>query len=171
MKNGKKLSHGGSFSNLDYSKPLSSEEKKELGRNIRHLTPQQLRGVIAIVRDMFPEKNGMLEFDIDKLPSYKLRELEEYVRNVKGGAKKPLIQQNQYALNRSNSANFSGTAPGRAKFSSNPEDMRRGMSGMYQQGIIDPSSALGGGKMLNDSSDSDSESSNSSVGSDDGLDV
>ena len=46
---------GGSFG-LDPNRPMSDEEKKELSRSIRNLTAQQLKGIINIVRDMFPEK-------------------------------------------------------------------------------------------------------------------
>lgn len=67
----KKLSKQGSKSNLDMDRPMSDEEKKALSKNIRNLTAQQLRGIIKIVRDMFPEKDGMLEFDIDHLPPRK----------------------------------------------------------------------------------------------------
>jgi hypothetical protein len=67
----KKGSKPGSGFGLDPNRPMSDEEKKELSRSIRNLTAQQLKGIINIVRDMFPEKDGMLEFDIDKLPPYK----------------------------------------------------------------------------------------------------
>jgi hypothetical protein len=67
----KKLSRQGSRSNLDMDRPMSDEEKKHLSRSIKNLTAQQLKGIIMIVKDMFPEKNGMLEFDIDKLPPRK----------------------------------------------------------------------------------------------------
>lgn len=67
----KKLSRQGSKSNMDMDRPMSDEEKKALSKNIRNLTAQQLRGIIKIVRDMFPEKDGMLEFDIDHLPPRK----------------------------------------------------------------------------------------------------
>ena len=64
----KLLQKKNSRSNLLNDKPMSDEEKKILSRNIRNLTAQQLKGIIKIVRDMFPEKDGMLEFDIDTLP-------------------------------------------------------------------------------------------------------
>lgn len=67
----KKLSKQGSMSKLDLDRPMTDEEKKQLSRNIRNLTAPQLKGIIKIVRDMFPEKDGMLEFDIDVLPPRK----------------------------------------------------------------------------------------------------
>lgn len=65
------MSRQGSTSGVDYKRPMNEDEKKELSRSIRNLTAQQLKGIIKIVKDMFPEKNGMLEFDIDKLPHNK----------------------------------------------------------------------------------------------------
>jgi len=62
-------SHG--RARIDYDRPMSGEEKKTLSRSIRNLTAEQLKGIIAIVKDLFPEKDGMLEFDIDILPSNK----------------------------------------------------------------------------------------------------
>lgn len=85
----KKLSKQGSMSKVDLDKPMSDEEKKQLSRNIRNLTAPQLKGIIKIVKDMFPEKDGMLEFDIDVLPPRKWRELEEYVRQARQDTKKP----------------------------------------------------------------------------------
>ena len=60
----KKLSKQGSRTSIDYNKPMSEEEKKVLSKNIKNLSPPQLKGVIKIVKDMCPEKDGMLEFDI-----------------------------------------------------------------------------------------------------------
>lgn len=67
----KKLSKQGSRTNIDPTRPMTAEEKKTLSTNIRRLTAPQLKGIIKIVRDMFPEKNGMLEFDINTLPPEK----------------------------------------------------------------------------------------------------
>lgn len=67
----KSLQKKNSRSNLLKDKPMTDEEKKILSRNIRNLTAEQLKGIIKIVRDMFPEKDGMLEFDIDTLPPNK----------------------------------------------------------------------------------------------------
>lgn len=85
----KKFMKSGARSDEDYDRPMSSEEKKNLSRAIRNLTATQLKGIISIVKDMFPEKNGMLEFDIDILPPNKWRELEGYVMKVKNEGKKP----------------------------------------------------------------------------------
>lgn len=67
----KKLFKQNSRSGSEFEKPMTSEEKKNLSRAIRNLTATQLKGIISIVKDMFPEKNGMLEFDIDILPPHK----------------------------------------------------------------------------------------------------
>src|SRR5690606_25105763 len=62
----KKMTKQNSMSKIDLNRPMSDQEKKTLSRNIRNLTAPQLKGIIKIVKDMFPEKDGMLEFDIDK---------------------------------------------------------------------------------------------------------
>ena len=85
----KKLMKPGGRSDGDFDRPMSNEEKKNLSRAIRNLTADQLKGIISIVKDMFPEKNGMLEFDIDILPPHKCRELEGYVMKVKNEGRKP----------------------------------------------------------------------------------
>ena len=64
----KKLSRQGSRANMDSDRPMNDEEKKALSRTIKTLTTSELKGIISIVKDLFPEKNGMLEFDIDLLP-------------------------------------------------------------------------------------------------------
>ena len=85
----KKLMKPGGRSAEDFNRPMSSEEKKNLSRAIRNLTATQLKGIISIVKDLFPEKNGMLEFDIDILPPHKCRELEGYVMRIKNEGRKP----------------------------------------------------------------------------------
>ena len=160
--------------NLDPNRPMSDEEKKELSRSIRNLNAQQLKGIISIVRDMFPEKDGMLEFDIDTLPPAKCRELEEYVREVKKTGNKPIKPLNSKPLPRQNSKGFSNNLPNlkgnqtqnRAKSSNRPDDLnRKGINSYNQSGLMDSSNPLGGSKDMIESSDSDSESSNSSIGS------
>lgn len=67
----KKMFKANSRSGSEFDRAMSSEEKKNLSRNIRNLTAEQLKGIISIVKDMFPERDGMLEFDIDILPPHK----------------------------------------------------------------------------------------------------
>jgi hypothetical protein len=154
----KKLSRQGSRPNMDSDRPMSDEEKKALSRTIKTLTTPQLKGIISIVKDLFPEKNGMLEFDIDLLPPDKWRELEEYVRRVKN----PKAYNNK-PLSRNNSAapynQFKGgSAPGSSglNYGSGPYDNGKSMT---------PGGGMGNAKIFEESSDSESESSNSSVGS------
>lgn len=74
-------------------KPMSLQEKKQLGQMIRNLPPEYLRGVCQIVSDGFATANNnqeVLEFDIDALPVRKVRELEKYVK-----AKFSLLKKNQ----------------------------------------------------------------------------
>lgn len=178
----KKLNRQGSRSGLDMDRPMSDEEKKGLSRSIRNLTAPQLKGIIKIVKDMFPEKDGMLEFDIDSLPPRKCRELEEYVRKARnpgtkkpgtgdgnaGGGNKKLSRQGNRPQN---FAGARGQGQPRGGSSFGPGAANKGMLGsMAQTGLVDPNSNLmGGNKMLDESSDSDSKSSNSSVGSQDNL--
>lgn len=62
-------------------KPMSMQEKTNLGNNIRLLSPDQLRGIISILSDPNSVESNLkyFEFDIENLPVRKLRELEKYV--------------------------------------------------------------------------------------------
>lgn len=60
--------------------PLSKEEKKILGNNIRKLSQKYLRGIIKIVSSEKVEGNT-LEFDINKLSNKTNRELQKYVND------------------------------------------------------------------------------------------
>lgn len=63
-------------------KPMSLQEKRNLGQNIRNLPTQYLRGVWEIVNDgTLNQHKEELEFDIDTLPPRKCRELERYVNS------------------------------------------------------------------------------------------
>jgi len=68
-------------SNLN-DKPMTLQEKKILGQNIRSLPAEYLRGVWEIVAEGMPVSNSReeLEFDIDALPPRTCRELEKYVK-------------------------------------------------------------------------------------------
>ena len=77
------------LSNKDYIRGLSilggepMHKKNALGNAIRNLNKDQLKGIIRILNEkMIENKNGnqYFEFDIDKLPTKKLRELEKYVQ-------------------------------------------------------------------------------------------
>ena len=61
--------------------PMTVEEKNQLGNYIRSLNKEQLKGIIRILNDSdsYP-KTKYFEFDIDKLPTKKLRDLEKYVK-------------------------------------------------------------------------------------------
>ena len=67
--------------NSDNNTPMSVDEKNQLGNYIRSLTKEQLKGIIRILNDSdsYP-KTKYFEFDIDKLPTKKLRDLEKYVK-------------------------------------------------------------------------------------------
>jgi len=63
-------------------RPMSLQEKKLLGQNIRSLQPHHLRGLITIIKDSLPAniQGTELEFDIDTLSPKVCRELEKYVK-------------------------------------------------------------------------------------------
>ena len=77
-------------SNMD--RMMTYEEKNELGKNIRNLSREDLKGIIEIMRDSSSVDNQQkfFEFDLDRLPVRKLRELERYVSNC--NRNKPKIQ-------------------------------------------------------------------------------
>ena len=65
---------------------MSIEEKNSLGNAIRNLNKEQLKGIIKLLSDskINQAQSGQskyFEFDIDKLPIKKLRELEKYVND------------------------------------------------------------------------------------------
>lgn len=64
-------------------KPMTIQEKNNLGNSIRMLSPDQLKGIINILSDTFDIESSSkyFEFDIEALPNRKLRELEKYVKN------------------------------------------------------------------------------------------
>ena len=67
--------------NSEYNKPMTVEEKNQLGNNIRSLNKEQLKGIIRILSENNSvPKSKYFEFDIDKLSTKKLRELEKYVK-------------------------------------------------------------------------------------------
>eukprot|EP00340_Litonotus_pictus_P006282 CAMPEP_0170517332 /NCGR_PEP_ID=MMETSP0209-20121228/3355_1 /TAXON_ID=665100 ORGANISM="Litonotus pictus, Strain P1" /NCGR_SAMPLE_ID=MMETSP0209 /ASSEMBLY_ACC=CAM_ASM_000301 /LENGTH=445 /DNA_ID=CAMNT_0010802555 /DNA_START=26 /DNA_END=1363 /DNA_ORIENTATION=- len=63
-------------------KPMTITEKNILGNNIRMLTPDQMKGIINILSDQYAmdKSSKYFEFDLDKLNTKKLREIEKYVR-------------------------------------------------------------------------------------------
>mmetsp|Transcript_18375 Transcript_18375/g.33018 ORF Transcript_18375/g.33018 Transcript_18375/m.33018 type:complete len:416 (-) Transcript_18375:832-2079(-) len=65
-------------------KPMTLQEKRVLGQNIRKLDPKHLRGVLDIVRDSMSldADGGELVIDLDTLPPRVCRELETYVKNL-----------------------------------------------------------------------------------------
>jgi hypothetical protein len=82
--------------NSEYNKPMTVEEKNQLGNNIRSLNKDQLKGIIKILSENNSvPKSKYFEFDIDKLSIEKLRELDKYVKEC----------LNSNKLNSTNSSN------------------------------------------------------------------
>ena len=94
--------------------PMTVEEKNQLGNYIRSLNKEQLKGIIRILNDSdsYP-KTKYFEFDIDKLPTKKLRDLEKYVKeciniNNKNSKNQNTGNKNQTkenTVNKNNSSN------------------------------------------------------------------
>eukprot|EP01017_Pseudomicrothorax_dubius_P043535 TRINITY_DN726_c0_g1_i6.p1 TRINITY_DN726_c0_g1~~TRINITY_DN726_c0_g1_i6.p1 ORF type:complete len:352 (-),score=83.61 TRINITY_DN726_c0_g1_i6:162-1217(-) len=71
-------------SDAGLDREMTSQEKKVLGQHIRSLPPDYLKGVWEIVSEGLPhnqQNKEEIEFDIDTLPTRKVRELERYVKN------------------------------------------------------------------------------------------
>lgn len=64
-------------------KPMTTIEKNQLGNNIKKLKPELARGIINILSDStnVETNSKYFEFDIETLPTKKLREIEKYVLN------------------------------------------------------------------------------------------
>ncbi len=81
--NGGMISQNKNVNNMNNT--MSIKEKNNLGNAIRNLNKEQLKGIIKLLSDskINQHQTGQtkyFEFDIDKLPSKKLRELEKYVK-------------------------------------------------------------------------------------------
>lgn len=97
------------------NKTMSFEEKNQLGNAIRSLSKMQLRGIINILQDPNSENNGphsnkYFEFDIDKLPPKKLRELERYVKGCLDGTINPGNTYNNNSNNQTKGHNNNNTS-------------------------------------------------------------
>jgi len=74
---------GKASNHINMDKPMTLNEKKNLGQNIRKLPPEYLRGVWEIVCEgtNLAQDKEELEFDIETLSIRKVRELERYVKS------------------------------------------------------------------------------------------
>ena len=91
----------GNQQNNEHNKPMTVEEKNQLGNNIRSLNKEQLKGIIRILSENVPnQKSKYFEFDIDQLSTKKLRELEKYVKECLSSSSK---------INKNNSSNINNT--------------------------------------------------------------
>lgn len=78
-------------------KPMTTSEKTQLGIKIKMLNYDQLKGIIKIVSDsitMVEQNSKYFEFDIETLPTKKLRELEKYVKNCLKAKSSLILSQN-----------------------------------------------------------------------------
>ena len=82
----------------EQNKAMTVDEKNQLGTNIRSLNKDQLKGIIKIISENNPmPSTKYFEFDIDKLPTKKLRELEKYVKECLALNNKNISSNNNYS--------------------------------------------------------------------------
>jgi hypothetical protein len=65
-------------------RPLSYQEKRQLGLDIRKLQPEMLDGVIQIIQEsgaeLHTDEDGDVEIDIDGLDTPALKKMQKYVK-------------------------------------------------------------------------------------------
>ena len=73
--------------NVKNDKPMTTEEKKDLGDNIKKLDKMQLKGIVELLKESINHDNNSkyFMFDIEQLTVRKCRELEAYVRGCLKG--------------------------------------------------------------------------------------
>lgn len=64
----------------DREKKISKKHKLNLVNNIKSLNSEQIKGIIHIIHDSLNFDEKSLEFDVNKLPHDKLKELDRYVK-------------------------------------------------------------------------------------------
>lgn len=97
----------GNNQNIIYNKNIKQKNLEEiniLGRLIKELDKQQLKGIVPILSDKIENNNlKTFEFDLEELPYDKLKKLEDYVHNCININRK-LKNKNQI-LNKNNGLN------------------------------------------------------------------
>lgn len=69
------------YNNIPFTERKASQKYKlNLANNIRSLNSEQIKGIVAIISDSFNVDNKIVEIDVNKLSSYKLKELDKYVK-------------------------------------------------------------------------------------------
>lgn len=119
------LSKTQSKSNTNLSeKPMTLNEKNELGKNIRKLSDDQKKNIINILSDQcsLDKSSKFFEFDIEKLSTKKLRELEKYVKKCLKSKSK---SEKEDSINKPNKENIkpqvnSSSQPPQIKTNNNP---------------------------------------------------
>ena len=170
--------------NNEQNKPMTVEEKNQLGNNIRSLNKEQLKGIIKILSENNPmPKSKYFEFDIDKLSTKKLRELEKYVKeclasNNKNNKNITSNNNNTHHIqnsnnkiqnqieNQNNKSNNKGTYShnqNQAVIKSNSKEVNKNQENKVEQSVKKMKSNNKIEKKNDFSSDSDSISSGSSI--------
>ena len=73
---------------------MFNAQKNQLSKKIRALSPKSLRGILSIVKGSQPQKNGVVQIDINKLPNPVLHKLDQYVKDQEM-AKNQAVQYQQ----------------------------------------------------------------------------
>ena len=169
--------------NYEQNKPMTVEEKNQLGNNIRSLNKEQLRGIIRILSENTPmPKTKYFEFDIDKLSNKKLRELEKYVKeclasNTKSNkniisnnnnthiqnSNSKIQNQKENQNNKSNNKTVNAHNQNQAVLKSNSKEANKNQENKVEQSVKKMKSNKKIDKKNDFSSDSDSISSGSSL--------
>ena len=171
--------------NYEQNKPMTVEEKNQLGNNIRSLNKEQLKGIIRILSENNPmPKTKYFEFDIDKLSTKKLRELEKYVKECLASNNKnnknitsnnnnnnthiqnsnsKIQNQKENQNNKSNNKGANAHIQNQPVLKSNSKDMNKNQENKVEQSVKKIKSNKKMEKKNDLSSDSDSISSGSSL--------
>lgn len=76
-----KINFNSNFINLNKEKRLSKKFKADIVSNIKNLTNDQVKGILDIIYDNLDVKtDSVMEIDINKLSSDKLKEIDKYIK-------------------------------------------------------------------------------------------
>ncbi|KAM3133979.1 hypothetical protein pb186bvf_013945 [Paramecium bursaria] len=96
---------------IQNEQPMTFQEKRQLGQNIRELQVEHLKGVWEIVSQIVKaDGDEQLEFDIDKLPEKVARQLQKYVQS-KMQQKDVIIRQQSQKKVRVENQNIDSSFP------------------------------------------------------------
>ena len=161
------------INNQNYDNKMSIEEKNQLGNSIRSLNKEQLKGIIQILTD--PNDNNLqkskyFEFDIDKLSTKKLRELDKYVKSCINGVNNN-VNSTVSKLDKPKNSENSTITKNLEKNQKNGNDENKSESKVQDENNNNKGSVIGGGanKQNEQISNNKKEGENYTSHSDDSL--